>query len=233
MKSVHRFICVFFCGILSLFLLPCLNCHAEDSMTVEAEIPVSCLSVDAPEGHIYRIMIEPRNSNSPAPKSGTLQISESGTGKFQIDITEPGAYDYLVYEQAGDDERIVYDSSVYHVTITVQTADQNKLAYTVTAYKNDETTKTGRLEFRNEVSANFVTDTTSTTLTTTVTTTETTTVTSATVTTVKKSGISTVFENITSIMTGDRMPVKLLLSIIVISAAVICFMLINKKHRED
>ena len=234
MKAIRRFMCIVFCSILSLFCLPCAIAHADDIMTAEAEIPVSCLSTDDPEGHIYQIMIEPVNADSPYPRSDTLQISESGNGKFQIDITEPGTYSYIIYEKAGADDKVSYDSNIYHVTLTVENIGQDKLAYAVTAYRNDETDKAHRLEFRDVVMSDEVTTTVTVSTTSAVTTAASTAVTSAAVTSAKNSGgLSAVYENIGSIMTGDSTPVKLFITLIGTAAAVGGAMLLLKKKDNE
>ena len=78
--------------LLSCFVFPFLEIRALAYVTLEAEIPVSCLEIPDGKTHIYQIIIEAENNTSPIPKSDILEITENGMGKFEIDIDEPGTF---------------------------------------------------------------------------------------------------------------------------------------------
>ena len=125
---------------------------AKAYVTIGAEIPVSCLEVsDDGSTHTYEIKIKSENDASPAPNSDTLIITENGTGYFEINITEPGTFSYTVYELAGDDPDIGYDSNVYHVTVFVENGEEGELIYNVIASVEGRDTKPDRIDFRNVV----------------------------------------------------------------------------------
>ncbi|MBR1382529.1 MAG: hypothetical protein IJ555_01760 [Ruminococcus sp.] len=137
-----------------LALLFCVMLSAAAASAYEAKtnarIPVSCLKVSDESDQIYTIKIETESSQAPAPRSDILSISEDGTAYFEIDITEPGTFDYTVYELRGDDEAIEYDSSVYNVTLFVENGPDGELIYNVIAGKAGEDTKHDSIDFYNK-----------------------------------------------------------------------------------
>ena len=55
---------------------------------------------------------------------------KNGYFEFNLDYSAAGEYTYEIYEIAGDDESIIYDGSVYEITVSV-TLDGTKLSATV------------------------------------------------------------------------------------------------------
>ena len=101
------------CAVLSCALSPL---RAANSYTpLDAVIPFSCEKADIEDGATYEFVIEPLDDVSPAPKQGTVTIEGSGTGAFTVEITEPGTYQYKVYEKKGSNSDIIYDETVYTV----------------------------------------------------------------------------------------------------------------------
>ena len=60
---------------------------------------------------------------------------ENGYFEFNLDYTAAGSYTYEIYEIAGDDENIIYDGSVYEITVKV-TLDGTKLTAAVSGAAN-------------------------------------------------------------------------------------------------
>ena len=206
-------------------------------VTVGAEIPVSCLEVADRSDHTYEIRIESENDDSPAPNSDTLSISENGLGYFEINITEPGTYRYRIYETAGNDPDIEYDSNIYSVVVFVENSNDDELIYTVTANAVGSDSKTKGIEFKNIVLSGSESVTTSTTTATTSSGTATSsavsnTTTTTAVTTTKTSTDSTITTIIENVLTGDTFPahalrIGLLASVLTAIAAFLF------KHRQS
>ena len=151
MRRIRSLICLMAVCLLSCFVFPFLEIRASAYVTLEAEIPVSCLNITDDRDHTYIIVIESENNISPAPKSDILEMTEEGTGKFEIEISEPGTYNYKVYEQPGSDPEIEYDSNEYNVTVFVEDVSSDILRYAVSATVVSTDEKADRIEFRHKV----------------------------------------------------------------------------------
>ena len=116
------------CAVLSCALSPL---RAASSYTpLEAVIPFSFTKADV-EGASYEFVIEPLDDVSPAPKQDTVTLDGTGTSAFVIEITEPGTYLYKIYEKKGSNSDIIYDETVYTVTLFVTSNDEGTLEYQV------------------------------------------------------------------------------------------------------
>lgn len=246
MKLLRKFFSsVFFC-ILSFCVFPQMEAHAGAYQTIEAEIPVSCLQVEDENTHVYEIAIESENYISPAPKSDILEITENGTGKFQIDIDEPGTFTYKVYERSGTNPKIKYDRTVYSVSVYVEDTQTDKLTYAVVVTVDDSGRKPDKLEFQNiilgaeEISTTTVTAKTAIfstnsavkTTTSAVGTTAVTVATKATTETVSTSVPNSVIRFACAVMTGDTMPMRTIRAIM-ISAVIIMLITFLFRKRAD
>ena len=216
--------------------------------TIGAEIPVNCLGVSDDNTHIYTIKIESENDNSPAPNSDTLEISENGTGRFEINISEPGTYNYKIYEIAGDNTNIEYDSNIYHVTLFVENSTEDELIYTVIATIVGKDGKPEKIDFEDAVLSDNDSQTTTTIITTTVpdtttvteTTADSTPQTTAVTTTVTTTSISDTDNPFTgfidSVLTGDSFPVHavrmVMLSSIMIAISTFLFKRDNNEEED-
>lgn len=172
---------------------------------LKAEIPVFCQEVADPEVQVYQITIRPENEMTPVPDSGTLEVAENSTGRFEIEITEPGTYRYQIAETAGSVSGVQYDERVYEVTVFVENGPEDTLVCAVTAGIAGSDEKAGQILFQNIAEA--VTEPAETTETVT----ETVTVTTETVTTAVTSTVTQpanqIVSIINSIKTGDSFPV--------------------------
>lgn len=136
--------------LLSCFVFPFMGIRALAYVTLEAEIPVTCLEIPDGMTHTYTIIIGSENEISPMPKSDTLEITENGTGKFEIDIDEPGTFVYKVYEKEGNEPDIKYDKNIYSVTVFVEDVSDSTLKYTVVAKSGGKDEKPDKIEFEND-----------------------------------------------------------------------------------
>ncbi|MBP5491323.1 MAG: hypothetical protein J6Y08_00580 [Clostridiales bacterium] len=117
------------CMVLFIYFSPV---HAAfEYKPIVAEVPFSCIGAEISEGVSYEFVMEPLDSKSPAPRQKSIVIDGSGTKSFFIDITEPGTYQYKLYEIPGDNDKVIYDETVYQVTLFVTNNDANELEYKV------------------------------------------------------------------------------------------------------
>ncbi len=121
---------------------------------IEAVIQFDCAYAQHVENNKYKITIENEDASAPMPKNDTVEVNESGEGSFAITITEPGTYDYLVYQIEGDDDSITYDNTVYEVHVAVINDDKGELIYTVAVNIANTDQKPEKLSFRN-ITANI------------------------------------------------------------------------------
>ena len=213
MRKIRSFICLMAVCLLSCFVFPFMGIRVLAYVTLEAEIPVTCLEIPDGKTHTYTIIIESENEISPVPKSDTLEITENGTGKFEIDIDEPGTFVYKVYEKEGNEPDIKYDKNVYSVTVFVEDVSDSTLKYAVVAKSEGKDEKPDKIEFENDYLGTFDSDTTSESTDTTSSTTDSSSRTTET-TTSKTDDTSSTNDNngnpitgfIENVLTGDSFP---------------------------
>ena len=191
--------------------------------TVNAGIPVFCHELTAGEQHSYDIIIEPADASLPMPESSIITVDSGENAVFSIDISEPGTYDYRVYERPGTDERVEYDDTVYLVSIFAENDNSGGLRTAVSAKDEKTGLKVRDIEFID--SAEEQTTTASTTTQTSTQTAGVSTTQPVTTTTRK----TTIIETITDIMTGDTMPVGLLCCVMAFAA----FIAASARRKKD
>ncbi len=191
--------------------------------TVDAGIPVFCHELTAGEQHSYDIIIEPADASLPMPESSIITVDSGENAVFSIDISEPGTYDYRVYERPGTDERVEYDDTVYLVSIFAENDNSGGLRTAVSAKDEKTGLKVRDIEFID--SAEEQTTTASTTTQTSTQTAGVSTTQPVTTTTRK----TTIIETITDIMTGDTMPVGLLCCVMAFAA----FIAASARRKKD
>ena len=230
MKASQITASVFVECLLSLSFFAPEAIKAQAYAPLKAEIPVFCQEVTASETQIYQIAINPEDEETPAPVSDTLAVTENSTGKFEIEITEPGTYRYQISETAGSDSEIRYDDRVYEVTVFVENGAEDSLVCAVIANTAGKAEKAEQISFQNtaeEVPGSVAT----TTVTTETTTTVIEPVTTAAVTTVTQPA-GPIASIINSLKTGDNFPVlTLFLGIGAAMTAVLSAFLFRRKKR--
>ena len=85
--------------------------------------------------------------NCPIPQKTELTLKDGETGRFEIDLVEPGVFDYTV-QTVPDDRNIVFDDTVYSIKIYV-TENVDKLEANMIATKSEEKYSGSKLIFVN------------------------------------------------------------------------------------
>ena len=111
--------------------------HAYAYQSVKAEIEVEVILGG-------KVAIIP-NVNCPIPEKTELTLKDGEIGKFDIDFTEVGVFDYTV-KTVPDDRDIEFDDTVYNLKFYV-TDNDGRLQATMIASKGEE--KYSRLIFVN------------------------------------------------------------------------------------
>ena len=88
------------------------------------------------------------NVNCPIPQKTELTLKDGETGRFEIDLVEPGVFDYTV-QTVPDDRNIVFDDTVYSIKIYV-TENVDKLEANMIATKSEEKYSGTELRFVND-----------------------------------------------------------------------------------
>ncbi|SEF71087.1 pilin isopeptide linkage domain-containing protein [Eubacterium ruminantium] len=139
---------------------------------LEIEINFECIeNLKLPAGS-YNIEISPGKEEFPVPDKNVVRIND-GAGSFNLTILEPGDYTYLVFQQKGSDEDVIYDDTVYEIHITVMNKNteedtqavedgREELIYYMSVNYAGTDKKPEYIEFVNE-SAGVGTETTETT----------------------------------------------------------------------
>mgnify|MGYP003195639170 CR=1 FL=1 len=139
-------------------------------------------------------------------------------GSFEeMRYTRPGDYKYTVYQLKGENKEVIYDDSVYEVTVRVVNTQENGLAAEVWAVKDQSDQKTDEIKFINQYKE------------TTTATTEAinNTIHHTTTNTITKSSIGT-----SSPKTGDKSNVMLWGGIAILSGLCVFFFLFEGKRRK-
>ena len=118
---------------------------------VDAHITFDCKKIIGVEGNIYQISIKSETSTAPVPEKDTVTVNNEGKGEFVLRLTEPGTYDYLLYQVKGSDENIKYDDTKYDVHVCVFSDADGKLSYSVAVNIADTDDKPESVEFKNAV----------------------------------------------------------------------------------
>lgn len=87
------------------------------------------------------------NVNCPIPQKTELTLKDGETGRFEIDLVEPGVFDYTI-QTVPDDRNIVFDDTVYSIKIYV-TEYVNKLEANMIATKSEKKYSGSKLIFVN------------------------------------------------------------------------------------
>ena len=95
---------------------------------VTAYIPVVCEKVKNVSGDSkYEVVIEKMSDDAPMPAKDVYTVSGSGKLNIEIEMDEPGTYQYKIYERKGKNKKITYDDTVYTVTLFVTQDDDGVL----------------------------------------------------------------------------------------------------------
>lgn len=102
---------------------------------------------------VFQYRLEEQNVNTPTEamlSKITVNKAEITTGSFdKISYTKPGDYEYRVYQLKGNNKNIVYDDSVYEVTVRVINTKDGSLTAEVWAVKDESEQKVDEIKFIN------------------------------------------------------------------------------------
>ena len=220
----------FLLGLVCLFSLPVLLLRPQNALayeTLRVNIPVNCLAVYGNSTHTYELRIRTENESSPEPVSDHLTVTEESTGAFEIDLTEPGTYYYSIYEAAGSDSSIQYDSSSYTVAVFAENNESDGLRCAITAYMAGTDSKTDEIAFQ-DLALSDTETTSETTETTAQTTASDTTTASETETTAATSK-----RDEGSLLTGDSFPAHAIRLVMLFSAMTAIFAFLFKRNQNE
>ena len=116
---------------------------------IDAVIVFECDASKQLEENRYQITIKGEADGIPTPQQSTLDVDAPGKGSFTVRVTEPGTYDYLLFQVKGGSEKVIYDSTVYEVHVFVISNDMNELEYSVSVNIADTDIKPDALKFQN------------------------------------------------------------------------------------
>ena len=127
---------------------------------VDAHITFTCKQIEGIDGGQYQISIKSGTGVEPLPSKDVITVGEDGKGEFILHITEPGTYDYQVYQIKGSDTDVLYDDTKYDVHVFVLSDENGKLEYSVAVNIADTDQKPDIVEFKNIAANTTTTETT-------------------------------------------------------------------------
>lgn len=160
-KTKSKWLCSFGLCVLTMFFLFSLKSklvYAAEERNCAITIPISVelkenagdtVSIISEE---FNFTLEALDGENSEKKQQNITIDKKGvtTGRFaEITYTEPGDYRYKVYEQKGNNKDIIYDDSVYEVTVRVINAQDGGLIAEIWAVKDESEQKVDEIRFIN------------------------------------------------------------------------------------
>jgi pilin isopeptide linkage protein len=121
--------------------------QTEDSATIEIPVTLAFLDEEPPEGEPpegpppiddipFTFILQAEEEGEPVPTEHLVTIEGEGTTVFEdITFTQPGEYEYVVFQRNDGVENIVYDTSSYTVEVDVRYDNDGDLTATYSAYQ--------------------------------------------------------------------------------------------------
>ena len=212
-------------SICFLFSLQIKNIYAaENERKCSISIPIS-VEMRSETGNVTPetleyILEQPDASEPTEVLFSEISVNKTGvtTGRFEeMSYTHPGDYKYQIYQSKGKNNDIVYDNSVYEVTVRVVNTETGGLTAEIWAVKNQSEQKVDEIKF-----INYYNETTQATTESKPNTTHHTT------NTITKSSIGT-----SSPKTGDKSNLMLWSAVAAVSALCIFLFVLAGKRREE
>ncbi len=152
MRNMHILAAVF--CMLAFLLLPGAVQAKEYACDVTIPATVKVSGKKIPSGEVYEVVMEAITKG--APEAEKMEEKVTGEGKVTfgpIHYTEPGDYQYRIYQKAGTTKRFTYDDTVYIVTVRVQNDEEGGLAAELWAVKEGTESKIDEVQFQNKYKA--------------------------------------------------------------------------------
>ena len=106
------------------------------------------------KSEVFEYALEPADENSSTEAVfSEVEVTQEGItkGSFkEMRYTRPGDYKYTVYQLKGESKDVIYDGSVYEVTVRVVNTQEGGLAAEVWAVKDQSDQKTDEIKFINQ-----------------------------------------------------------------------------------
>ena len=134
-----------------------------NSYMVSFPVTVSNPNNNIPEDTTFTLIIEGQ-PHSPLPDPSEITAEVNGTYEFEpIEFTEPGNYKYTVKQVAPDDQKLIPDTKIYEIDVTVIRGENGDLEGGFTLSDNSDNGKPVSISFSNDYmkSSNSNTDDTS------------------------------------------------------------------------
>ena len=113
---------------------------------VEASIPVTVREAAG------TVIMEAEESDAPLPEQTELPIGTDKNQQFgPIRYSEPEDYHYKIYQRTGNEKNVIYDTTVYEVTVRVTNSAAGELEAVVWCRKDGEESKADQIVFSNSV----------------------------------------------------------------------------------
>lgn len=173
------------------------------------------------KSEVFEYALEPADENSSTEAVfSEVEVTQEGITKGSFEemrYKRPGDYKYTVYQLKGESKDVIYDGSVYEVTVRVVNTQEGGLAAEVWAVKDQSDQKTDEIKFINQYkeTTTATTEAINNTIHHTIT------------NTITKSSIGT-----SSPKTGDKSNVMLWGGIAILSGLCVFFFIFEGKRRK-
>ena len=118
---------------------------AEGERECTIAIPVSVEMKGNIKSEVFEYALEPADENSSTEAVfSEVEVTQEGITKGSFEemrYTRPGDYKYTVYQLKGESKDVIYDGSVYEVTVRVVNTQEGGLATEVWAVKDQSDQK--------------------------------------------------------------------------------------------
>lgn len=195
-----------------------------ESCTTYIPVEIEALGDSVPLGIEYKIVIKSEKEENPMPDIKEITIKDNGKAELgPMTYSIPGTYNYSVYQEVGTAEHLIYDSTVYTVTVCIVNDENGGLKPVIFAQKEGAEGKVDKIIFTNSYDQETVPAETTEPAETPETTTE-------------PAEISTPGSDkniVNAPKTGDRIISALFVGIIGISMFILSIILYKKKSKEE
>ncbi|HZK34179.1 MAG TPA: FctA domain-containing protein [Bacillota bacterium] len=156
MKKKQTKFMMFLLILTMCLVLPLPKAFAAEIQSGEIPVTVSLGGEPLAADEDYEITMKADNADYPMPAGSvdglfTMKVTGADTGKLPgIEFSSLGIYTYSIFQEAGTNELVVYDDSVYNLTVYVTNAeDGSGLETTLLLYLLGETAKHDEVAFNN------------------------------------------------------------------------------------
>ena len=123
---------------------------AEGERECTIAIPVSVEMKGNIKSEVFEYALEPADENSSTEAVfSEVEVTQEGITKGSFEemrYKRPGDYKYTVYQLKGESKDVIYDGSVYEVTVRVVNTQEGGLASEVWAVKDQSDQKTDEIK---------------------------------------------------------------------------------------